>query len=417
MKGFDLFQKFSGIDDKYIIESESYKKKSVIKSFPFIAAACFIVAVSAVLLMMPRDSDKLEVLTIPIEFNSSMGYEGYSAYDIHDISFNNPVGDGSEIEELVVYANKYIKSSFNNVSSPDYEAMQTLLIETAKNLGLDTDNLVIQNNAYTDEEIAEVLEKAAFIPNEEIEDIPDGMEITTLDDGRVHIGPIGEFLLTEYYVESEGIKISVDTTLETTVEFDKSIVQNLYCDDNYEDLAAAATQIIKTLSDFIDMENPQIDVRGGGYNIYGERSYDIFIYEGDESDFDISTNYKFDYIWFMVSEDGSVTKAVKYSTDILKPIASYPIISADEAETLLIQGHYTSTVADIAPEADLILRAELVYRNDSELSIFIPYYMFYVKLPDRKDSKLNLNSYGAYYVPAVESEYIENMPLWNGDFN
>ena len=28
-----------------------------------------------------------------------------------------------------------------------------------------------------------------------------------------------------------------------------------------------------------------------------------------------------------------------------------------------------------------------------------------------------LKTYGAYYVPAVQSEYLEGLPVWDGGFN
>ena len=52
----------------------------------------------------------------------------------------------------------------------------------------------------------------------------------------------------------------------------------------------------------------------------------------------------------------------------------------------------------------------------------MPYYKFYVELPEEKevtDSKgdIEMKTYGAYYVPAVESRYISNMPVYDGTFN
>ena len=45
----------------------------------------------------------------------------------------------------------------------------------------------------------------------------------------------------------------------------------------------------------------------------------------------------------------------------------------------------------------------------------MPYYRFYVELPEEK--RAGLNNYGSYYVPAVEKEYLTNMPVWDGSFN
>ena len=46
----------------------------------------------------------------------------------------------------------------------------------------------------------------------------------------------------------------------------------------------------------------------------------------------------------------------------------------------------------------------------------MPYYKFYVELSD-EERENGLKTYGAYYVPAVETEYITGLPLWNGNFN
>lgn len=49
----------------------------------------------------------------------------------------------------------------------------------------------------------------------------------------------------------------------------------------------------------------------------------------------------------------------------------------------------------------------------------MPYYRFFIRLRDREDesSELGLKNYGAFYVPAVESEYLTGMPVWDGTFN
>ena len=49
--------------------------------------------------------------------------------------------------------------------------------------------------------------------------------------------------------------------------------------------------------------------------------------------------------------------------------------------------------------------------------IYIPYYKFYVELPDEY-GRNGQTCYGLYYVPAVESKYIEDFPqVWNIHFN
>jgi hypothetical protein len=46
----------------------------------------------------------------------------------------------------------------------------------------------------------------------------------------------------------------------------------------------------------------------------------------------------------------------------------------------------------------------------------MPYYRFLVELPEMAQEN-GLKNFGAYYVPAVETEYITGLPLWNGSFN
>lgn len=50
------------------------------------------------------------------------------------------------------------------------------------------------------------------------------------------------------------------------------------------------------------------------------------------------------------------------------------------------------------------------------MELLIPYYRFYVLLPDMKQDN-GLQTYGAYYVPAITDEYISNMPVYDGHFN
>ena len=49
----------------------------------------------------------------------------------------------------------------------------------------------------------------------------------------------------------------------------------------------------------------------------------------------------------------------------------------------------------------------------------MPFYKFYVQvdITNASSSELGLVDFGIYYVPAVEGEYIENMPQWDSIFN
>lgn len=83
---------------------------------------------------------------------------------------------------------------------------------------------------------------------------------------------------------------------------------------------------------------------------------------------------------------------------------------------MLLNGNYITTVPCEISEATLIKKVELVYRTGKYEKCYMPYYRFYVELPE-KEQENGLKTYGAYYVPAVESSYISNMPKWDGSFN
>ena len=105
-----------------------------------------------------------------------------------------------------------------------------------------------------------------------------------------------------------------------------------------------------------------------------------------------------------------------FQPNLSKKVADYPIISAEEAKELLLNGNYITTVPYEMPGENYIAKRELVYRTSKHEKYYMPYYRFYVELPDmKKDNRIKL--YGVYYVPAVNKAYITDMPIWDGSFN
>ena len=108
---------------------------------------------------------------------------------------------------------------------------------------------------------------------------------------------------------------------------------------------------------------------------------------------------------------------IRYSkTDLSQKIGDYPIITAEEARKLLLENHYITTVPEALPGEEYIAHVELMYRTSGRDSGFMPYYKFLVEMPTMEREN-GLKTFGAFYVPAVQSEFLENMPLWDGNFN
>ena len=128
-------------------------------------------------------------------------------------------------------------------------------------------------------------------------------------------------------------------------------------------------------------------------------------------------NFSFNEIQLAPNDEGKLMLIrVNDKLSCAEKIGDYPIISPDEAKDLLIEGGYITTVPCEMPGEKYIANIELIYRSGIGENIWMPYYRFLVELPEMAQEN-GLKNFGAYYVPAVEPEFITGLPLWNGSFN
>lgn len=99
-----------------------------------------------------------------------------------------------------------------------------------------------------------------------------------------------------------------------------------------------------------------------------------------------------------------------------KIVGNYPIITPKQASELLLNGNFLTSVPYEMPGSEYVRKMELVYRTGEWEEYYMPYYRFYVELPE-DELENGLKTYGVYYVPAVDGTYISNMPTWDGSFN
>lgn len=401
MRGKELYEKITNIDDGIIAESSNIAKpKKPIYIKWIAAAACLAVVVSVVSVFNagPAVDPNLPMLTLTDDAGGGMGFEGYLAYDISDLKNENPWSKDMKLTHLPVIKNKLTYNEMQRIEKPDYDLMESLLKETAKSLGMD-ENMPVAND----------------IPDEETQKII--TEKFTSGGGEV---PKGYFDASQLFIEDENYKVSIDTGCTIKVEFITPVkLPNEYNSTNsaaYEDVYRTAEYLKGEYAEFINMENPVINISGGDFNIYSEQSFGIGFYEKSADDTENILNYHFNTAAFYVNEYGELLLARKYYTDLSEVVGEYPIITPDKALSLLKKGNYITTVPQDFEGTEFVKKVELVYRTGNSEKFFMPYYRFYVELPDMKLEN-GLNSYGAYYVPAVQEQYIENMPIWNGDFN
>lgn len=400
MRGKDLYEKITGIDDDIISDTvNAGKSRKPIYLKWVAAAACFAIIISVVSFLnrnkMITDPN-LPMLSINTGFSEGMGYEGYMAHDITDLINANPWNEDMKLTHLPVIENKLTFKEMQKAENPDYDLIKRLLRETAQSLGMDTANIPITND----------------VPDEETKKV-----IIAKFGGEV---PEGYFDIGRLFIEDENYEIEVDTGYTVKVDFKLPVklpgTYNFTYYATYGEMYKVAEYLKEEYAEFIGMKNPVINISGGDFNIYAEQSYGISFYEESSDNVRSILNYHFNTVDFYCNDDGALFLARKYYTDLSDVVGEYPIIDTKEALTLLENGNYITTVPQEFEGAEHVKKVELVYRTSTTEKLFMPYYRFYVELPDMKHEN-GLNDYGAYYVPAVEGQYIENMPVWDGSFN
>ncbi len=171
--------------------------------------------------------------------------------------------------------------------------------------------------------------------------------------------------------------------------------------------------------DLIGFDDPQINIYGGDYNIYSQQGYSIEFFDANGSNTEQIINYNFNRVAFACNDEGKLFLARIYQPDLSEVVGEYPIITSEKASELLSNGIYITTVPYEMPGMEYVKKVELIYRTGKYEEYYMPYYRFYVELPQMPELERDeeMKTYGAYYVPAVSGEHISNMPTWNGSFN
>ena len=408
MRGSEFLDKMGLISPVYVEAAEIVRKqtKSIWITWGAAAAgfALVILAGTRVLLpMQPGQNTDLPILSVS-EFQGGMGFEGYMAYDISELVNANPWSESVEVSTLPVYRNVLTYDTNYTASGADWGKMRELLLETAGRLGLDAETLTITDNAPDEAKRQRILEKHEAV----------GSPV-----------PEGAFDPTMLMINTGEIEITVDSSLTVKVEFEPAVDLPEGYDfttfASYEDCSAVADYLKAEYRDFIGMENPQGNIHGGDYTYFGAQGYGIEFFDASGTMVEQIINYNFYPVAFYGDSDGKLFLARIFQTDLSDKVGDYPILSSEQARELLLDGNGLTTVPYEFPGEEYIRKAELVYRTGMYEEYYMPYYRFYVEIPEagmpEEGRELGLKTYGAYYVPAVESSYISNMPVWDGRFN
>lgn len=373
MKEQRLAEALNEIDENYLHALSEEKPVKKRKYLPYLAiAACLCLVVFGAVLFRKGQQPLLPQFSSAVQYAGD-GFEAECLYDPAALHSGNPWNEDAELNSLPVYENlAYTDGS----GAPVYlseEAMRRLAEETAASLGTQIQSTAL--DLHRDSPLSLLAETDLGI-------------LRVWGDGAVQFAFSEPLALLQEYVFLQG----TDPTEET----------KLYQAWNYS---------------WVDLEQPIAEV-AQSYNFYGESGpVSCRFFEGSGDLQDQILSYYFGSYSFHFTEDGklesfSKSNDLRYSAKLL---GDYPIISAEEAEQLLLEGSYFSSV----PASELktgeirtedIVKAELIYRSGNLSQIYQPYYCFYVQLQGSYLQAEGLQSVGYFYVPAVEAQYLTDFP-------
>ena len=413
MKSEDISYAFNEINEEYI-ESANKRRKSGAKNPGWIkwvsaAAAIAVVAFIGAKAFVPISSQEQDGnfigtvdepsegaefgSTLPIlEYiesgTNSYGFEGYLAYDISELDNGNPWNEDMTFETLPVFRNNSYNESGIAYPGIGEEAMNEKLEGIAEKLDAEMQEI-------TKSTVGE-FSSGTGIPDEFVDRIEADFGSFTIE-LQSNGGIVATYNGFEGAELPEGYSFTYSSTSEG--EAYKTIA---YLYENYGDIIGIAEATFVTSKD---------------YTFSGEETRDYSIYDFSGDEINDMLNFTFNGVQLAPNDEGKLMLIrVNDKLSCAEKIGDYPIISVDEAKDMLLEGGYITTVPYEMPGKKYIAKVELIYRSGIGENIWMPYYRFLVELPEMAQEN-GLKNFGAYYVPAVESEYITGLPLWNGNFN
>lgn len=402
MNGKELLEKMSDVDGALIIEAENVSSLKKKKAPLFIGIGAVAAAAAIALsvnffgagLRQPFIDNNLPKLDY--EFTvGGMGFEGFDLSDISEYKNGNPYTADMKLKTMPV-----LKS---NIQNPDKEKMTQYLKTMAEKLGIDPNSLELTYSGFDIDEQLESYKKMMEEQNVPPEEMEEELEWVR----KKMIAGMG----IEVMGENESVWLTVNSDYTFGIHFDRGDSNGIALPEGYnkentvEERQKTAEYLLEQYG--YTLQNLKDPVT----NVYTEGD-EIGFYDKGKTDAESILNYQLNRSWFGISEQGNLFVIWVNSTYGCEKMGDYPIISAEEAKQQLLEGRYLSSVILNDPtgfsEED-VAYTEITYRMDRASEYALPFYRFLVKLPDDYvNSDEGKSCYGAFYVPAVEEQYISN---------
>lgn len=392
MRGNEFLDKMELADAAFVAEADQLPARNRRGWMKWgAAAACFCFVVIGAFFFWEsniahQSAPYLEKIDVSEFRFGNFGFEGYLYYDDSELVNDNPWNENMEISTLPVYRFKTNHSS--DTIAPkglNEKEIRSLLKSTASALGIK----IISTEVFPEDESPEDREYSPLLR----------AIFAKTNHGEIRVFATGE--ITYHLPDDDHL------VLPDKYSFTYNRTTN---DEAYEAIAYLSDFYKKLLHKVLDYKTLTA-ATWGSYNIYGEYHRDYYAYDSSGNDIEDIINYNLRRVSFCPAEDGKLF-IVRISDELkaAKKIGDYPIVSVDEAKQRLLAGNYHTSVPYAMPGEEYIAKAELIYSAGFYGETLLPYYRFYVFLPEQIIVD-GLKTYGAYYVPAISDEYIINMPV------
>lgn len=404
MKNKDILLDVIGdTDEKLIPELAAKKKKSSILRWTALGGVCAAAAI-ACMIVFPKinqnSNNTSPYASLSQTSNSStksgeekirselrygaMGFEGLMVYDISELDTPNPWTSDLTIPSLPVYRNL----AYTDIRVAVYlseEQMKEIAQNTASVLKITVDDTKVTyvkdfvSGGVSDEVMNGVYSVDARCS--------DKTTITVYGDGQIRIS-----------FEKQTLPLWYNFSYDNTSKEEARKVLD-YLSDKYADLLCCENAVCYSVADRTYSGN-----ESRSYYIYN-KSDDVV---QDILNFNLSCSS-------LAPDDNGNLMCIWLNNPLCASeyVGDYPIITEQEATEQLLNGNYYSSVPNDyirngSVSTEDIAKTELVYRNNRE-EYYQPYYKYYVELdPDVFNMADGLKNYGIFYVPAIESEYLDD---------
>lgn len=329
-------------------------------------------------------SDELQIIELDMVYEGA-GFEGLMYYTIKELYemnlANHPLDSTMEFDTLPIY-----KDEAHSDTGIGIALSETQLNEIAQ-------------------EIAGVLDA------EILEITPEKIKI----DGR--------WMVYTVFAKTEQAKITVYGDGKIRIDFswydidtgEHNTTMLLPDSINNDDTEAVVNYWIKQLPEILNGQTYQTTLMSE-YTFDGTLLSTYGYYEYSDDPVENLLNYTIRQGNVGLDEKGNLTYIIIVNDlTYAEKIGDYPVISVEDAKNLLLDGYYLTSVPYDITDKHTIAGVELIYKNPLYGEYIVPYYRYYVELPEETHN--SLKCYGAYYVPAIEQDYISDMQIYDGQHN